>query len=278
MKAGDLRPGWASELVVFADGGQVLERDDCLVLRTPDNPTYRWGNCLIVPQALADADLAHWLARFDTEITQRQPASGHVAIGVNAPWRGERLPAWEAAGFTLFDNAVMALAPGELREWRQPPRGRVEVRAIRWPDEVEAIVELACADTHGLPVEPYRVYRRRKFESYARLRERGLAEWFGLWCDGTLAADCGLIRDAARPSASGRFQRVATHPAWRRRGLARALVHAVSRFGLEQWELARILMIANPREVAIGLYRSLGYAEFDTEWGVERTPAADRAA
>jgi GNAT superfamily N-acetyltransferase len=277
LKAADLRPGWASDLVVFADGGQVLERDDCLVLRTPGNPTHYWGNCLIVPQALADADLAHWLGRFHAEITQRQPASCHVAIGVNAPWRGERLPAWEAAGFTLFDNAVMALAPGALREM-QPPRGRVEVRPIRWPDEVGAVVELECADTHGLAVEPYRTYRLRKFETYARLHERGLAEWFGLWCDGTLAADCGLIRHAAQPGASGRFQRVATHPAWRRRGLARALVHAVSRHGLEQWQLARVLMIANPREVAIGLYRSLGYAEFDTEWGVERIPAADRAA
>ncbi|HSM22940.1 MAG TPA: hypothetical protein VK876_12115, partial [Rubrivivax sp.] len=131
MKASALRPGWASDLVVFADDGQVLERDDCLVLRTPGNPTYHWGNCLIVPQALADADLAHWLARFDAEITQRQPASCHVAIGVNAPWRGEQLPAWEAAGFTLFDNAVMALEAGALSEVQEPPRGRVEVRPIR---------------------------------------------------------------------------------------------------------------------------------------------------
>jgi predicted GNAT family acetyltransferase len=94
----------------------------------------------------------------------------------------------------------------------------------------------------------------------------GVAQWFGLWCDGVLAADCGLVRDGAL----GRFQYVGTHPAWRRRGLCSALVHAVSTWGFAHWRLQTITMVADPDDVAIGIYRSLGYASVLQTLALER--------
>ena len=42
-------PGYATDLVLLArEGGVVEEHDDHLVVRTPANPTYHWGNCLIL--------------------------------------------------------------------------------------------------------------------------------------------------------------------------------------------------------------------------------------
>jgi ribosomal protein S18 acetylase RimI-like enzyme len=110
------------------------------------------------------------------------------------------------------------------------------------------------------------------------LHARGQCEWFGAWCDGVLAADCGLVRDRAAPGATGRFQRVATHPAWRRRGLCSALVHHVSRHAQQAWGVAEVIMVADPADVAIGIYRGLGYRAFEQEWCLERRAPEDQRA
>lgn len=272
----DLRPGARTDLALHRFGAQILELPDCLAVRTPDNPSFYWGNCLMLPQAPSDADLPHWLRRFDELIARPQPASRHVAIGINTVYAGQQLPAWEAAGFEMFVNSVMRLAPGRLCAPVRAPRGEVRVRTIDFATEVPAIVELECADTHGFDVPGYREYRERQFVRYAQMHGQGCAQWFGLWRDGQLAADCGLMRMAARPGETVRFQRVATHPAWRRRGLASALVHAVSAYALNEWQAAEAIMIADPDDVAIGIYRSLGYTDLELEWGLQRKSPQDR--
>lgn len=285
MRVDDLRPGWRTDFTMHGVAAWVGERDDCLVVRTPGNPTFYWGNCLLLAEPPRDDALAHWLARFEAEIAALQPESRHVALGVNTPYAGEQLPAWQAAGFELHVNAVMRLLPGGLHA---PPAAKlpaVTVRPIVWQGpgaEIEAIVELECADTHGFEPVAYRAYRRRLFEHYAVLHQRGQCEWFGVWVgepgQAVLAADCGLLRDRPGPGATGRFQRVATHPAWRRRGLCSALVHHVSRHALQAWQVAEVIMVADPDDVAIGIYRRLGFAEFEREWCLERRAPEDRAA
>lgn len=283
MRVADLRPGWRTDFTLHAVSAQVDERDDCIVVRTPGNPGFYWGNCLLLAEPPQNDALAAWLARFHAEIASRQPASRHVALGVNTPYAGEQMPAWQAAGFKLHVNAVMRLRPGGLAEPPAPKVMPVTVRPIEWRGpgaEIEAVVDLQCADTHGFEPLGYRAYRRRIFEHYAVLHQRDQCEWFGVWVgepgQAVLAADCGLLRDHAGPGATGRFQRVATHPAWRRRGLCSALVHHVSRHALQAWQVGEVVMVADPDDVAIGIYRGLGYAEFEREWCLERRAPEDR--
>ena len=115
MQRDALDLGWRSHLVASAFGACIDERDDCIVLRTPDNPAYYWGNCLIVPQPPRDADVAHWLWRFDAEIASRQPQSRHVAIGISAPRLDAPLPAWRDAGFEREETMALSLQRAGLR-------------------------------------------------------------------------------------------------------------------------------------------------------------------
>ena len=123
MKLSDLRPGWRTDFFVHSGGALILERADCIVVRTPDNPGYYWGNCLVLPAAPADDALDHWLQRFEQEIAVAQPLSLHVALGVNAAYSQQQLPHWRAAGFDLHVSAVMCLRPGALRRDVKAVRG-----------------------------------------------------------------------------------------------------------------------------------------------------------
>ena len=276
VKLQDLQPGWHSDFILHRRGALVTEYDDCLVVRTPANPNFYWGNFLLLPHAPQNDELAHWMDRFDQEITRVQPASQHVALGINGPPAGETLPTWVAAGFELIPTAVLELHPGQLRHPLRAARGDVQVRRLNLATELEDAVALQCADADDFEPANYERHRRAQMQRYARMAEAGEALWFGVWCDGVLAADCGLMRDATGPGALGRFQHVSTHPLWRRRGLCSTLVHEVSRHGFEQWGLARTLMCADPEDVAIAIYESLGFVRIAREWGLQLRAPHDR--
>jgi RimJ/RimL family protein N-acetyltransferase len=278
MRLADLRPGWATDFILHRFDAEVTEHDDCLVVRTPANPTYYWGNCLVLPRLPADDELAHWLARFDAEIAQRQPASRHVAIGIDDDFRGERRPAWEAAGFALKVNHMLALPAGMQVPLPRAPRGAVALRPLDLATEGEALIEVEMTDAEGFEPVGYRAFLLRQHARCRAMQAAGLLQWFGLWCDGTLAATCGLMRDRAADGASGRFQRVVTHAQWRRRGLATSLVHGVCRWGFEQWRVRELYMGADPADVAIGIYRSVGFCDLSTGMGLQRNAPEDRDA
>lgn len=276
MHPQDLSLGWQTEFILHQLDARLNPQADCLAVCTDSNPTYYWGNCLLLPAAPGDGDLAHWLARFQALVAEGRAAVRHVAIGVDAPRAGLDLPAWVAAGFQIDETAVLALPPGALRAPARPVRARHwQLRPIDWTTEVDAFVDLQSQDCH--PYEPagYRAFRRLQMARYARLAQAGQAQWFGLWCDGTLAADCGLIRDAAAPGAVGRFQTVQTHPAWRRRGLCSALVHGVSAWGQAHWQLKHTVMCADPHDVAVGIYRSLGFQDVGASFNLQRNAPMD---
>jgi RimJ/RimL family protein N-acetyltransferase len=275
LRVDELSLGWQSQLLACRYGGQIVERDDCVVLRTPGNPTYYWGNCLILPAAPRDEDLPYWLARFADEITSRQPASQHVAIGIDAPVLEHELPSWRAAGIDEFDDtAVMTLAPAGLASRpsvRDTPG--LALRALDLLHEVNLAIEAqVAARDESFEAEGYRAYRQSAMQRMAEMQVAGSGYWFGAVVGGVLAADCGLVHDGVM----GRFQHVGTQPEWRRRGLCRALVHHVCDHAFGTLGLQRLVMCADPHDVAIGIYRSVGFAQVESHWCLQRRAQRDR--
>ncbi len=104
-----LRRGWASDLEVLAvTGSEVSDRGDHLVVRTPGNPDFRWGNLLVVrdprpPQRRRPLGATGSRAEL--------PAAGHRSIGL--PAAPDPAP-WTALGLRVESDEVLT-AP-------RPPR------------------------------------------------------------------------------------------------------------------------------------------------------------
>ena len=60
-------------------GSQVEDRGDHLVIRTPHNPTFWWGNFLLLARPPGREETDAWLERFAAEF----PDARHVALGVD---------------------------------------------------------------------------------------------------------------------------------------------------------------------------------------------------
>ena len=269
--------GWRTDLIFARFDGLVTDRGSHLRVLTPANPTYWWGNFLLFQHAPGRGDFERWMALFDEEIAARQPASRHRAFGVDMPGRLALPDEFAAAGFELNEATVLTLARQQLRASPKPLPAGAEFRVLDLPRDGAAIVDKQVAvDESRFEVAGYRLFAERQMQRYAAMQRAGLGHWLGLVAhvDGraVLAASCGLFHDAASGECLGRFQGVSTHPAWRRRGLCTSLVHAACRHGFEAMDLRTLVMVADPADVAIGIYESLGFRRGVSTWQFGRPP------
>jgi ribosomal protein S18 acetylase RimI-like enzyme len=268
--------GWRTDLIFARFDGQVADLGDHLLVLTPTNPGYWWGNFLLFRHAPGPGDFERWMALFDEEIASRQPASRHRAFGVDAPGRLALRPEFAAAGFELGEASVLTLEREQLLVPRQSLPQGIEFHVLDLARDGAAVVDkqVASADGRFEPAD-YRAFALRQMQRYEAMQRAALGHWLGLVALGArrpvLVASCGLFRDP-RGSGLGRFQFVATHPAWRRRGLCTALVHAACRHGFEAMGLQTLAMQADPADVAIGIYESLGFQRGVSSWQLERAP------
>lgn len=262
--------GYRTDLMFRRFEGEVLDRGDYLVVRTPKNPGYRWGNFLIFDRAPGTGDLERWKAIFADEIGT-PPVYNHYVFGWDGSRRGEIEPFLEA-GFRLEESAVLT-----AQSVNPPPKLNTacQVRGFT-PDDWREWIELelamnAAESPQNQEGAGFRTYLEGKAAEYRAMTASGLGQWFGAFVDGRLAASLGLFVW----HGLGRFQLVATHPAYRRQGLCGTLVYRVSQLGLEQMGAETLVMVADPHYIAIQIYESVGFRKSETMLGVEWHRAVD---
>ena len=105
----ELSLGWRTDLNFARFDGELIERNDCIVVRTPSNPTYWWGNFLLFDHAPRAGDAAEWTRRFEAEIGRPQAESRHTTFGVDARESFELPDDFVQRGFTLYASNVLTM-------------------------------------------------------------------------------------------------------------------------------------------------------------------------
>jgi RimJ/RimL family protein N-acetyltransferase len=245
------------------EGAEVTDRDDHLVIRAKDNPDFWWGNFLLLARLPGPGEGQEWLARFAAEF----PAARHVALGVDVTDDPEIPQDFAAAG--LETDRATVLTAAELR----PPvhlSTEAEIRPLDsdadWRESVDLAVR--CFDG-GEPGD----FLGRRAAARRRLTQAGLGVWFGAFADGRLLAQLGLF-DVGDGYA--RYQHVETDPAARRRGLAGTLVWTAGRYGRAVLGTSTFVIVADPADVAIRVYRACGFTAQQSQLSFDRPPAEAR--
>ncbi|MFK7803354.1 MAG: GNAT family N-acetyltransferase [Anaerolineae bacterium] len=263
--------GYQTELLFRSFEGEVVDKEDYLVIQTPKNPGYRWGNFLLFPNPPQSGDLEKWKVVFAKEIG-KPPKYNHFVF----TWDGVdgdvgEINQFLEAGFEIEKTAVMTAT-------QVNPPAKVNhdcfirpFTADDWPEWVELHVVM----NQGEPEEDreddsdggFSRYLWRKADEYQRMIEAGQGQWFGAFVDGRLASSMGLfVWDKL-----GRFQMVDTHPDFRRRGLAGTLVYEVAQKGFNEMGAETLVMCTDPDYVALKLYESVGFKSTETMVGLEWT-------
>lgn len=257
--------GFQTDLALLAHGGsEVHDRGGYLVVRTPRNPTFWWGNFLLLPGVPPPDQATGWLETFTREF----PDAAHRAIGFDGKaGRVDDLAGFAAAGMDVEGSTVMTA--DRVHEPPRPNRDAV-YRALAGDDDwhQQAELSVACRDD-SFDEEGYRNFATKRAATMRDLTEAGHGGWFGAFVDGRLLSAMGLF---ATETGLARFQSVETHPDARGRGLAGTLVHHASAHGFAEYGARTLVMVADPDYAAIRLYRSVGFADTETQLQADRRP------
>ena len=245
--------GYQTDLIFPKFDGQILDRGTYLVILTPTNPTYYWGNFLIFPNPPEKGDLTSWKAIFSREIGSRL-AVEHFAFGWDTI-KGELgdVKPFLDDGFDLDQSVVLSASQVSI-----PPKYNREV-VIRpltedWEWEQATQNQIACREP-GHSLDGYQVFKRDQMQRYRKMTHAGLGLWFGAFLGQKLVADLGVYTS----EKTGRFQQVGTHPDYRRRGICGALVYQASCYAFEYLKTETLVMVADENYHAARIYESVGF-------------------
>lgn len=245
-------------------GATVEQRDGYVVVRTPQNPGFYWGNFLLLPAPPRESDAEHWLDLFATEF----PDARHVAIGVDGTDAdlGDTA-ALLAAGLSATVSNVLTADRLDAPAYADPA---ATLRPLDSDDDWEQCVRLRM-EMDAPTDEAEETFIVRRAVEMRALAEAGHGVYVGAFVDGVLRSSLGLL---AVGDGLGRYQTVETHPDFRRRGLAGALVTYAADVGRQSFGTEQLVIVADPDDVAIRLYRALGFTDVERQVEWQRSPGS----
>jgi GNAT superfamily N-acetyltransferase len=252
--------GFRTDLALLTASGSVVEdRGTHLVVRSPDNPSYFWGNFVLLAQAPVLGGEKEVVGAFHSEF----PQADHVSIGIDsADLTDESRAAFEAAGLVVDVATVLSAGRVNL-----PRKVEAEVRAVESDEDWEGRARLSQQLYPNTSEDTFMTYARQKNAQERRLVEAGRGRRFGAFVDGTLVSTAGCF---VTEDGVARYQSVETHPDHRRKGLAAAVVHAAGQHALDHLDVRRLVIVADTDGEAIGIYRRLGFNDLERQLMMEK--------
>ena len=264
--------GCRTDLIFPKFDGIITDRGDYLVVRSPLNPTFFWGNFLLFARPPQPGDFELWRNLFAREVG-RPPETRHMAFTWDSP-HGEEgfVGPFTDAGFNLEHNVVQVARTLEL-----PPRAadEVTVRPLQGDDEFTHVIEQqVLSRDEGHDEGGYRTFRTFMMDRYRRMEQAGLGHWYGAFVGSRLVADLGIFHDG---HGLGRYQSVETHPDFRNRGIASRMVYEAGCQAMLEHGLDTLVIIAEADTSASRMYASAGFKPVEKNVGLllwEKTPPA----
>lgn len=244
-----LSPGWATDLAILElTGSTVVARPDHIVVRTPTNPAYHWGNCLLVTDPAAVDDAERWRDRFHRAF----PDATWIAIGL--PRMPRATDAWTVQGIDLEEDEV--LTSSSAPHGAPLPDG-YSVRRLGG-DDWGLVIDRELAEnarTGEYESCAHEQFVRASVAARRELNERDVAAYFGAFANASLCAELGVVRCGT----TARYQAVATEPEHRRRGLASHLLGVAATWSADAGCTSWVIVTETTNDAG-RVYRRAGFA------------------
>lgn len=250
-------PGLRTELFFGQFSGMVTALEDVVLIETPSNPDYFWGNYVIFDRAPAVSDAQLWTDRFD-ELFKNAGGIKHRSItwdvkGMPSPLPEDVVQAFRKIGYNyesrIYHRTDTLIAPVRLNE-------KITIRPVSTKEEWLDVLEMQILCWVGdMDEDEFRAFKTLRVQEYERMVLAGKGLWFGAFLDGRLVGDAGIYWD----EDFARYQNVETHPDFRKQGICRTLVYEMGKWVLDNGKADHLIIEAAENSDPMRIYQSLGF-------------------
>ena len=251
--------GIKTDLMFLKQNAMVEDRGDYILVRSPDNPEFFWGNFLIFPEPPQKGDFKQWQRHFENEFAKVDGIE-HMTFEWDHSSRAPQLDEFRQNGFEYEETVVLVAKDGlhPMYENHEISMMRVETNET-WHQLVEFQIEV---NPDGYPEDSLRPFVKKRFQDYRDYSEAGLGHWYAAFLDGKMVADLGLYSE----NGVARYQNIKTHRDYRKQGIAQTLMHfAASDLGADYFVIQ-----AEDHGPAINMYQSIGFEALEVIAGLCR--------
>jgi len=215
-----------------------------------------WGHRVVTATPPWEIGLHRCFAWWAEEHAGKGVARAHVSFE-HEPWDALSAPPGPP-GAPVEVLRVRGLE--ELRSWRSPLD--ITLRVLRGDADWQALVDLDVRVNGWQTDLPGQEYLRWSRGERRRLIEGGRGVQMGAFASGRLVGGAALIKGGRE----ARFQEVSVDPAFRRRGIATALVGSLARDARERRAGLPLWITATAGSQADRIYERLGFQPRSTMW------------
>jgi len=230
--------------------GVLVEREDYHFVKTETRPSFFWGNYLIMRHAPGLGDYERWRSLYEQEFDSKQ--QGFMTFTWDEDAQGETADFVEN-GFDLTVNNVLCLNKLLAPTWFNDV---VDIRPLASDWDWAQYVEV-----HPLEGPATLEFVQNEIREHREFIEKGISVRYGAFMGEQLVADLGILHE----NGIGRFNNVGTHLDYRRQGICRTLVYAVSQ-KMKEHNLNKLVIVAEQDSIAERIYKSLGYEVVETSY------------
>ncbi len=244
---------------------EVVDRGDYLVVRSPKEQDFYWGNLLVFSHPPTGQAKDAWEAIFAREFADLAGVR-HKTFAWDVGGGDASLQSFVDDGY--HEERTVVLTASEVCPPRHP-NPDVEIRALESDSEWNEVAEIQLESRDPEhEEESYRVYLQGRLAALRDRVDAGQGDWYGAYLGGRQVGNLGVFSNGT----SARFQMVVTRPEARRHGVCGTLVHAASQRALAQPRVERLIMVADTDYHAARIYESVGFAATETLVGLCRWP------
>ena len=242
-----------TDLIFSKFSGKVINRENFILIQTPENPGYHWGNYIIFAAPPRAGDYSKWLQIFKEEFSYYKEFRHMVFTWESKkPDPGQHKEFIEN-GFELDEGIVLA-----TKELQVPRKfnSQIKVKKILEDKQWLEVLNLQVLCAHSSFAGPeFEKFKEKQMLQYRIMSEKGMGFWFGAYFQDKLVGDLGIFfeKDLAR------YQNVFTHPKFRRQGICQTLIYNSAQIALEEFGVDTLVMEADADYHAAKIYQSLGF-------------------
>lgn len=237
-----------TDLMFFRHDAKVIEKEGYLMVITPDNLNFHWGNLLIYPKGPTKEDYITWISDFKRNFKKYNLK--HTTFtwdNVDQPNLDYSL--FLEAGFKLNETIGLVAEKIDI----QHRNTLTQINIAETDKEWQLIKDFQLLfNEENYEVKEYTEFIDKRFNQYRRISEFGLGYWYYATIDGEIVSDLGLFYE----NGIARFQSIKTHPNYRRQGVAQTLMHAAS---INSSNIRYFVIEADDEGPAINMYKSIGF-------------------